>query len=66
MRNGRTDEISLAAIANRWAPFFKDLPELAGLSPKQLASGKRFSEGDEARRREAINNVVKPNSSHGK
>lgn len=47
LRRGRTDEISLKALAARWERWFEELPEP---SEKDLAKAKELCELDEARR----------------
>lgn len=47
IRRGRTDEISLKALAARWERWFAELPEP---TEKDLAKAKEFCELDEARR----------------
>lgn len=54
MHDGRTDEISLAALSNRWTPFFENLPELHEASTEQLEFAAKFREKDEARRTTAV------------
>jgi hypothetical protein len=54
MRDGRTDEISLAALSNRWTPFFENLPELGELSAEQIEFANQFRTEDEARRTAAV------------
>ena len=50
---GRTDEISLDAIVERWEGYFQDA-EQADLSEEQLAEGKKLMEIHEEYRREAL------------
>jgi len=54
MRDGLTDEISLAALSNRWTPFFENLPELGELSAEQIEFANQFRAEDEARRTAAV------------
>ena len=50
---GRTDEISLRAIVERWAPFFSKLSSM-DLTAEQMAEGERIKEADERRRKRAF------------
>lgn len=54
LNRGRTDEISLAAIANRWTKYFEQMPELHEMSVEQVARGKEMIRIDEARRLKKI------------
>lgn len=47
LRRGRTDEISLNALATRWERWFEELPEP---TEKEMAKAKELCEFDEARR----------------
>jgi hypothetical protein len=58
MHRGRTDEISLNAIAKRWGAHFESLPELDQMSPEQLKRGKELLQFDEDRRLKAIRGEV--------
>lgn len=51
LQRGRTDEISLAAIANRWTRWFDTLPDP---SDEQLLKAKEIQALDEARRQKAL------------
>lgn len=46
---GRTDEISLNAIINRWEPKFKEIMEMK-MSEDQLAAAREILETQETRR----------------
>lgn len=54
LQRGRTDEISLNALATRWTRFFEEIPELEDMSEEQRAKGKELMELDEGRRQEAL------------
>ena len=58
MRRGRTDEISLNAIANRWSRWFDQLPQLEEMNPEQLAKAKEVMAIDENRRLEAVRSML--------
>jgi len=51
LHRGRTDEISLNALMNRWEPFFQNQPDP---TPEQMEKGKALMDMDEARRRRSI------------
>jgi hypothetical protein len=51
LRRGRTNEISLKAIANRWEKWFATLPEP---TEDQIIKGREIFKADEARRLTAI------------
>ncbi|WP_155419896.1 DUF3800 domain-containing protein [Burkholderia gladioli] len=55
-RRGRTDEISLNAIAKRWEPFFTERIEVdsAGVDPAKLNEVLKIHSRDEARRQQAM------------
>lgn len=54
LHKGRTDEISLNAIAHRWSKWFEDLPEP---TEEQMAKGKELMAYDEERRLKAVRGV---------
>ncbi len=54
LRRGRTDEISLKAIANRWTKWFAKLPELEEMSEEQLLRAREILRVDEERRLRAV------------
>lgn len=51
LNRGRTDEISLNALMERWGKHFENIPEPTQAS---LAAGKALMDIDEARRRKVI------------
>lgn len=51
LRRGRTDEISLNALANRWSKWFAELPDP---SEEQMKKGREIHDIDEGRRRRAL------------
>jgi len=51
MKDGLANEISLAAIARRWLPWFRNLPEP---TQEQVAAGRERHALDEARRLKAV------------
>jgi hypothetical protein len=51
MIRGKTDEVSLHALATRWGTWFKNLPDP---TPEQMEAGKKLLEIDERRRLNAI------------
>ena len=57
LNRGRTDEISLAAIANRWLKYFDQIPELHEMSAEQVARGRELIRIDEERRLKMIDGV---------
>ena len=57
LNRGRTDEISLTAIANRWTKCFEQMPELHEMSVEQVARGKEIIRIDEERRLKMIDGV---------
>jgi hypothetical protein len=54
LHRGRTDEISLNAIASRWTKHFENVPQLEEFSQEQLERARKILEFDEARRQKAI------------
>jgi len=61
LHRGRTDEISLAAIAKRWTAYFEQIPELHEMSAEQVARGKEVIRIDEERRLERLNGLNRAN-----
>lgn len=51
---GRTDEVSLAAIEERWTQWERELPQLSEMSEEQLARGRELHLLEESRRLEAV------------
>lgn len=54
LRRGRTDEISLAAIADRWARWDQEVPQLSEMSTEQLEHSRELHLIEERRRLEAV------------
>lgn len=54
LQRGRTDEISINAIASRWTKWFKELPEP---TDEQMEKGREMLRIDEERRRKALKNI---------
>lgn len=57
LHRGRTDEISLNAMMERWSEYFENIPEP---TDKMLEDGRTLIAFDEARRRKAIGNDAQP------
>ena len=55
MQRGRTDEISLNALAKRWTKWFDELPEP---SVEQVRKGREIHAIDESRRLRALESTV--------
>lgn len=53
LQRGRTDEVSLSAIATRWTEWERNLPPLSDMTEEQLARGQEIHEIEERRRLEA-------------
>lgn len=51
---GRTDEISLAAIEERWSRWERNLPQIGEMSPEQIAQGRELQLLQETRRLAAM------------
>ena len=54
LQRGKTDEVSLSAIATRWTEWERNLPQLSAMSEEQLARGREIHEIEESRRLEAV------------
>lgn len=54
LHRGRSDEISLNAIASRWARHFDEIPELEDMPPVQVERTKEILRIDEERRLKAM------------
>lgn len=54
LNRGRTDEISLKGLENRWTPYFKNMPELHELSEEQIERARVIRDMDETRRLAAV------------
>lgn len=54
LHRGRTDEISINAIASRWTKHLDQIPQLEDMPPEQVARGKEIQRIDEERRLKAI------------
>ena len=50
---GRTDEVSLRAIAHRWENYFAQMPELEDMPQAQIEAARSIMEMEEMRRKEA-------------
>lgn len=50
LHRGKTDEISINAIINRWTPYFEEIPELDEMSEEQIKFGREIIEMDEKHR----------------
>jgi hypothetical protein len=54
LNTGRTDEVSLEAISNRWTHWFDNLPELDELTPEQLLNARKILAIQEVNRQDAM------------
>lgn len=54
LHRGRTDEISLAALEERWSAYFQRIPDLHEMPAEQLIRGTEILRIDEERRRAAV------------
>lgn len=54
LHRGRTDEISINALANRWSRYFDQIPQLEEMPAEQVEKGKEILRIDEERRLKAI------------
>jgi hypothetical protein len=54
LHRGRTDEISLNALASRWTKHLDQIPQLEDMPPEQVARGKEILRIDEERRLRAV------------
>jgi Protein of unknown function (DUF3800) len=59
LHKGRTDEISLRAIASRWEKWFEDLPQLEEMSPEQIERGRQMMADAEEKRLKAVASGIK-------
>jgi hypothetical protein len=55
LTRGRTDDISLQAIEDRWADWFNRLPDLEDVPQRQLDRALEFLQAQESRRLKAVN-----------
>ena len=58
LRRGKTDEMSLKAIARRWTKYFDKLPQLEQMSLEQVERGKEIMKIDEERRLKAVSGLL--------
>lgn len=65
IRRGRTDEISLNAIAIRWTKYFDAIPELHEMPVEQVERGQEILRVDEERRLKAVQQMVQKRSTDG-
>lgn len=54
LQRGRTDEISLAAIASRWTKYFDQMPQLEDMPEENVARAKEIMRIDEERRLKSV------------
>jgi hypothetical protein len=54
LNRGRTDEISLKGLKNRWTPYFMNMPELHEMSDEQIERARVIRDLDETRRLAAV------------
>lgn len=54
LQRGRTDEISLAAIGNRWTNYFDQMPELEDMPAENVARAREIMRMDEERRLKSV------------